>query len=271
MPNHFALARLNSNGTLDITFNGDGELVTDFGTASATREDSAGAIAIQRNDGRIVVAGASRPTSSGGRSSFGVARYHAFTCNGANVTILGTNGPDTIFGTPFNDVIHGLGGDDIIDGGDGNDSICGGDGNDTLIGGLGSDVLIGGPIGFDVMNGGKGTDVCVGSQAKGADLLDSFILCESVNTGLAGLSGEWVKVEQNCNQSIPHPSCVLNGSLRVFNPGSEGDRRALAGGLLPIGGRATRRERHVPEDDGSPGVGRRRGTGRRVELQAFRG
>ncbi len=222
---NFALARLHVNGTPDSTFNGDGQVVTDFSSGSTTRLDFASAIAIQPNDGRIVVAGSSGPV---GEPNFAVARYHAFTCNGANVTILGTNGPDELFGqfgpTPVNDVIHGLGGDDIIDGGDGDDIICGGGGSDTLIGGTGNDVLIGGALGFDVMDGGRGTDVCVGSRITGGffDPLDSFTSCETVNTGLGGLSGEWLEVEQHCNRSRRHPSCTLRGSLRVFNPGAEG-------------------------------------------------
>jgi uncharacterized delta-60 repeat protein len=220
---NFALARLNGNGSLDATFNGDGLLTTDFRTGSPPNDFGA-AVAIQRKDGRIVVAG----TVNG---SFGVARYHAFTCNGANVTIVGTNGPDTIFGEvsqvtaapfPLSDVILGLGGDDVIDGGGGNDIICGGDGNDTLIGGPGLDVLIAG-IGADALDGGPGRDVCTaGSLLNGVgDRPDTFTGCEKVNTGGAGLSGEWVKVEQNCNQSLRRPSCVPHGSLRVFNPGTE--------------------------------------------------
>jgi len=41
------------------------------------------------------------------------------TCNNPDVTILGTNGPDTITGTEKPDVIHGLGGNDRIDAGRG--------------------------------------------------------------------------------------------------------------------------------------------------------
>src|SRR6185436_15884273 len=102
----FAAARFNTNGSLDSTFSGDGLLTTDF---SATTSDSADAVAIQKSDGRIVVAG-----SAGNRMA--LARYHAFTCNGLNVTILGTNGPNVITGTLKPDVIHGLGGNDFIDG-----------------------------------------------------------------------------------------------------------------------------------------------------------
>src|SRR4030095_11887333 len=91
----FAVARFNTNGSLDLTFSGDGRLTTDF---SATTRDSADAVAIQKSDGRIVVVGSSD-------SHIALARYHGFTCNGLNVTILGTNGADLINGTEKPDII----------------------------------------------------------------------------------------------------------------------------------------------------------------------
>jgi uncharacterized delta-60 repeat protein len=221
---NFAVARFNVNGLLDATFSGDGLLTTDFQIGSPSR-DFGSAVAIQRTDGRIVVAGEVN-------GSVAVARYHAFACNGADVTIVGTNGPDTIFGAVsplsifigLNDVIHGLGGNDIIDGGGGDDIICGGDGNDTLRGGTGQDVLVAG-TGRDSLDGGPGTnDVCVGSSSLNlfTDPVDSFVACETINTGRAGVSGEWVgDVTQSCNQSVRNPACSLRGKLRVFNPGEE--------------------------------------------------
>ena len=149
-----------------------------------------------------------------------LARYHAFTCNGLNVTILGTNGPDLITGTLKPDIIHGLGGPDFIDGSSGNDTICGGDGNDTLIGGAGDDTLIAGS-GADTLNGNDGTDVCTGSALLITDPLDTFNSCETINTGRAGVSGEWLAVEELCNRSEQNPQCRLLGTLRVFNPGAE--------------------------------------------------
>ena len=206
----FAVARFNTNGSLDLTFSGDGRLTTDF---SATVGDFADAVAIQKSNGRIVVVG-----SSGSRIA--LARYHGFTCNGSNVTILGTNGPDLINGTEKPDIIHGLGGNDFIDGKGGNDTICGGDGNDTLLGGAGSDTLIAG-FGADTLSGGDGSDVCHGSNLLITDPLDTFISCETVNTGRAGVSGEWLAVEELCNRSQKNSQCRLLGTLRVFNPGGE--------------------------------------------------
>ena len=208
--NKFAVARFHTDGSLDSTFSGDGLLTTDFGAAT---NDAADAVAIQRSDGRIVVAG-----SAGSRLA--LARYHAFTCNGLNVTILGTNDPNVITGTLKPDVIHGLGGNDFIDGSGGDDTICGGDGNETLFGGTGNDTLVGG-LGADSLSGNEGTDVCIGSQLLITDPPDTFNSCETINTGRAGVSGEWLEVDEHCNGSAKNPHCRLRGTLRVFNPGAE--------------------------------------------------
>ena len=61
---NFAVARYNSNGTLDTSFNLDGKLTTDF-----SRYDLANTMAIQA-DGKILVAG-------GSDSDFAVARYNS--------------------------------------------------------------------------------------------------------------------------------------------------------------------------------------------------
>jgi uncharacterized delta-60 repeat protein len=65
----FALARYNTNGSLDLTFNATGKVLTDFsGSGSVDRLE---ALAIQ-SDGKIVAAGDS---FANGPSSFAVARY----------------------------------------------------------------------------------------------------------------------------------------------------------------------------------------------------
>ena len=56
---HFAVARYNSNGSLDLTFNGTGKTTTVLSAAG----DSAAAIAVQ-SDGRILVAGRARRVNS---------------------------------------------------------------------------------------------------------------------------------------------------------------------------------------------------------------
>jgi uncharacterized delta-60 repeat protein len=65
---NFALARYNTDGSLDTSFDGDGRVVTDFGGA-----DEAFGLAFQA--GKIVAAGYSFP--SGGTHDFALARYNA--------------------------------------------------------------------------------------------------------------------------------------------------------------------------------------------------
>ncbi|WP_406054569.1 calcium-binding protein [Streptomyces sp. NBC_01077] len=70
----FALARYDSNGSLDPTFSGDGTVTSDFGGGSHT----ANAVAIQPSDGKIVVAGTTEVIAEegGGCCFFSVARYN---------------------------------------------------------------------------------------------------------------------------------------------------------------------------------------------------
>lgn len=61
----FALARYNTNGSLDLSFSGNGKLSTNF----TRKDDGVNRIAIQ-DDGRIVAAG-----YAGGGATFAIARY----------------------------------------------------------------------------------------------------------------------------------------------------------------------------------------------------
>ncbi len=79
--NNFALARYNSDGTLDASFGSGGMVTTDFGSEN----DRASAMAIQ-NDGKIVVAGFAMV---GGYSDFALARYNS---DGALDTSFGSGG-----------------------------------------------------------------------------------------------------------------------------------------------------------------------------------
>jgi uncharacterized delta-60 repeat protein len=67
----FALARFMSDGTLDPTFEGDGRVVTDFGS-----EDAAEAIAIDPS-GKIVAGGRTGETVASADRAFAIARYLA--------------------------------------------------------------------------------------------------------------------------------------------------------------------------------------------------
>ncbi|WP_328619641.1 calcium-binding protein [Streptomyces sp. NBC_00354] len=70
----FALARYDTNGSLDSAFAGDGTVTSDFGGGS----HSANAVAIQPSDGKIVVAGTTEVVAEegGGCCFFSVARYN---------------------------------------------------------------------------------------------------------------------------------------------------------------------------------------------------
>jgi uncharacterized delta-60 repeat protein len=90
----FALARYNSNGSLDTTFDGDGKVTTDIFLSF----DFARAVAIQA-DGKIVVAGYTRISPD---ADFAVVRYNS---NGSLDTSFGSGGKvvtEFNAGNPFN-------------------------------------------------------------------------------------------------------------------------------------------------------------------------
>ena len=64
---NFSIARLNPNGTADLTFSGDARVITNFGG-----DDAASAVALQAN-GKIVVAGY---RTQAGLVSFAIGRYN---------------------------------------------------------------------------------------------------------------------------------------------------------------------------------------------------
>jgi len=86
---NFALARINSNGTLDGTFSGDGKQITNLGA-----NDIAFALTVQSN-GKIVVAGDRSPAPNSHK--FALARYN--TGGGLDSTFNGTGTALFSFGT----------------------------------------------------------------------------------------------------------------------------------------------------------------------------
>jgi uncharacterized delta-60 repeat protein len=80
----FALARYNPDGSFDATFNGTGEVITDFNGLP----DECEAIVIQ-TDGKIVAVGRARMS---GPDDFGIARYNS---DGSLDTTFGTGGKVT--------------------------------------------------------------------------------------------------------------------------------------------------------------------------------
>src|SRR5690349_19218725 len=95
----FAVARYHSDGSPDMSFDGDGKVITGFGSNSfGATHDGATAVAIQP-DGKILVAGASMAfSSSGGNADFALVRY---TSTGALDTTFDVDGKVTTdFGSP---------------------------------------------------------------------------------------------------------------------------------------------------------------------------
>jgi uncharacterized delta-60 repeat protein len=94
----FALARYNTNGSLDTTFDTDGKVITPIGSSA----DFAYDIAIQ-SDGKIVLAGESY---NGTDYDFALARYNT---NGSLDAIFGTGGKvTTTFGSSSSDRANGM-------------------------------------------------------------------------------------------------------------------------------------------------------------------
>lgn len=93
----FALARYNSDGSLDTTFNTSGKVTTPIGSAN----NSAFAMAIQ-SDGKIVAAGFA---NNGSNDDFALARYNS---DGSLDTSFDTDGKVTTAMGPGNDAIRSI-------------------------------------------------------------------------------------------------------------------------------------------------------------------
>jgi len=124
----FSIVRLNTNGSLDTTFSGNGKATFAVGL----EDDSVRSVAVQ-SDGKILLGG-------GTDGDFGVVRLNAdgsldrgfgTLVNGFE-TVIGTNGNDVIIGGDVRDNITGYAGKDLIDGGAGADSISTGSGADVI-------------------------------------------------------------------------------------------------------------------------------------------
>jgi uncharacterized delta-60 repeat protein len=81
LPNNFALARYNSDGSLDTTFGTGGKVITDF----ANSTDIGFSVAIQ-TDGKIILGGYAYVSTN---DNFALARYHE---NGSLDTTFGSSG-----------------------------------------------------------------------------------------------------------------------------------------------------------------------------------
>jgi uncharacterized delta-60 repeat protein len=88
-PGKIALARLNSDGTLDVAFGQRGQVVTDLGTTSQPVDATPQSVIVQQ-DGNIVVTGETSDTLTGaGSSAFAVARYVGTVASGSGAIPAG--------------------------------------------------------------------------------------------------------------------------------------------------------------------------------------
>lgn len=94
----FALTRYNSNGSIDITFDGDGKVITHFGNYGDYPYD----VEVQA-DGKIVAAGYHAPDNTSGRYEFALARYTSLQGGACNVQFT-----DVPLGHTFYEHIHCL-------------------------------------------------------------------------------------------------------------------------------------------------------------------
>ncbi len=93
----FAAARLNANGSLDTSFDGDGKQTVDFGSPGDYRDNYAAGVAVD-GQGRIVLAGSTDNYQSGTSYDFAAARLNA---DGSLDTSFDGDGKQTIdFGSP---------------------------------------------------------------------------------------------------------------------------------------------------------------------------
>ncbi len=116
-PGDFAVARYNSDGSLDSTFDGDGKTTTDF---SAGSDDLGNGLVVQP-DGSTTVAGIAG--SGFATTAFAVVRY---TSTGNLDTTFGSGGKATaVFGNPINNAF------DILAQPDGKVVVAGGTGDFT--------------------------------------------------------------------------------------------------------------------------------------------
>jgi uncharacterized delta-60 repeat protein len=89
-PGKIALARLNSDGTLEVAFGQRGLVVTDLGTSSHPVDATPQSVLVQP-DGNIVVTGETSDTGTGAAvSAFAVARYVGTVAPGSGTSPAGT-------------------------------------------------------------------------------------------------------------------------------------------------------------------------------------
>ncbi len=217
------LMRLNSDGTMDASFAGNGSRTYSFAesTPYSDREEFAEAFAID-SSGRFVLAGRvagrlaiARVQGGGSSDRAQLSSDGELIINGSsgndtiNVALSGSNMVTTVNGVsksfPASSVknftITGVEGDDTINvssaitiggtisGGTGNDTISDGSGNSQIYGGEGDDLLSDG-AGNDFVAGNSGNDTVIaglGNDRYGATVVDYSARTADLTLDLEGL------------------------------------------------------------------------------------
>jgi uncharacterized delta-60 repeat protein len=194
--NDFALARYNTDGSLDTSFDGDGMVITNI--SAVVGEDQANGVAIQPGDGKIVAAGSVRGGNlSPFPSDFALARYN----------------PDGSLDTSF-------GGDGTIATNVGNNdrapdqakavAIQPNDGRIVAVG--------------ETINNGSGTDFALARYSGGADITPPAITCPP------GLQAVTQRPREACAVTV-YPQPVVSDDL----PGATVACAPPSGSCFPVG------------------------------------
>ena len=96
VPSRFAIARLNTNGTLDSGFENDGIVITPYFISEGSDGDGGQSLVIQSDDKIVVGGNADSAATNGSNADFALARYNS------NGTLDNTFGQDGKVMTPFN-------------------------------------------------------------------------------------------------------------------------------------------------------------------------
>jgi uncharacterized delta-60 repeat protein len=199
----FALARYNTDGSLDLSFDGDGRQTTDFDTNGLNKgTDFANAVAIQ-SDGKIVVVGGSNnPGVTGTR--FGICRYNT---NGSLDSGFGSGGKVTVDFAGLYDVATAV--------------VIQSDGK-IVVAGRADFVRSGGTVNFALarLNANGSLDTSFGSNGKvntdfgGYESLEGMVLQSDGKIVVAGgiqAVQEWAPSEAAADFVLAR--CLSNGSL----------------------------------------------------------
>lgn len=183
-------ARLNSDGSLDLTYHGDGvkalppqgsvnavyrigiDMVGNGYAVGAGYSNGGSHAAAVRICGNVLdsTPGMIGDASGGADEVFGSCRGDEISGGDGDDQLAGMTGYDTLAGGAGDDVLRGGVGADSLRGDGGDDAVMGGTGADSIFGGLGADSLFGGS-GDDLLKGGPGPDIL--SSSYGDDRISS--------------------------------------------------------------------------------------------------